>query len=92
MTALGFERGMEQFGLGSLEDLPNLREIEELLDDPHFNKEKAQLLMEEGLHEPAPEAPREEAPHDEPPLDEAPGEDLQPERAHAPGANGAAGR
>ncbi len=40
---------LEQFGLSSLEDLPTLREIEELLDDPHFNREKAQMLLVEGL-------------------------------------------
>lgn len=35
---------LEQFGLGSTEDLPDLREIEEILDDPAFNRERAQLL------------------------------------------------
>ena len=37
-------RFLEQFGLASLADLPTLREVEDLLDDPHFNKERAQLL------------------------------------------------
>ena len=40
---------LEQFGLSTLEDLPTLREIEELLDDPQFNREKAQMLLVEGL-------------------------------------------
>ncbi len=35
---------LEQFGLNSLDHLPDLREIEEILDDPAFNKERAQLL------------------------------------------------
>ncbi len=35
---------LEQFGLNSIEDLPDLREIEEILNDPAFNKERAQLL------------------------------------------------
>lgn len=35
---------LEQFGLKDLDDLPGLREIEEILDDPAFNKERAQLL------------------------------------------------
>lgn len=37
-------RFLEQFGLTSLDDLPTLREIEELLDEPHFDEERAQLL------------------------------------------------
>lgn len=36
---------LDQFGLKSLDSLPDLREIEEILDDPAFNKERAQLLM-----------------------------------------------
>ena len=35
---------LEQFGLAGLDDLPTLREIEELLDDPHFSRERAELL------------------------------------------------
>lgn len=35
---------LEQFGLKNLDGLPGLREIEEILDDPAFNKERAQLL------------------------------------------------
>lgn len=36
---------LEQFGLTSLEDLPDLREIEEILNDPAFSKERAELLQ-----------------------------------------------
>ena len=35
---------LDQFGLNGLEDLPNLREIEDILDDPAFNRERARLL------------------------------------------------
>lgn len=35
---------LEQFGLQTLEDLPTLREVEELLDDPAFDEERAKLL------------------------------------------------
>ncbi|HMB93140.1 MAG TPA: SMC-Scp complex subunit ScpB [Rhodothermales bacterium] len=52
-------RFLEAFGLARLDDLPNLREIEALLDDPAFNREKARLLMLEGLD--APEFASEEA-------------------------------
>lgn len=49
---------LEAFGLSDLDGLPNLREIEELLDDPAFNKERARLLMLKGLDTPPPsEAP-----------------------------------
>jgi segregation and condensation protein B len=37
-------RFLAQFGLDTLADLPTIREVEELLDDPHFNRERAQLL------------------------------------------------
>lgn len=37
-------RFLDQFGLTSLDDLPTLREIKELLDEPHFDEERAQLL------------------------------------------------
>ena len=54
-------RFLEEFGLSDLDGLPNLREIEELLNDPAFNKERARLLMLKGLDTPtlseAPEAP-----------------------------------
>lgn len=46
------DRFLEQFGLGSLDDLPTLREVEDLLDDPAFDDERAQLLQldrEEGI-------------------------------------------
>ncbi|MFB3133402.1 MAG: SMC-Scp complex subunit ScpB [Rhodothermales bacterium] len=45
---------LEAFGLSDLDDLPNLREIEELLNDPSFNKERARLLMLQGLDTPPP--------------------------------------
>ena len=37
-------RFLELFGLASLDELPSLREIEELLADPAFNRERARLL------------------------------------------------
>ncbi len=40
---------LEKFGLNDLESLPNIREIEDLLDDPAFNRERAELLMSKGL-------------------------------------------
>lgn len=43
---------LEQFGLESLDSLPTLREVEDLLDDPAFDDEKAKLLQldrEEGI-------------------------------------------
>ncbi|MFQ5571056.1 MAG: SMC-Scp complex subunit ScpB [Rhodothermales bacterium] len=43
------QRFLEEFGLAELMDLPNLREIEELLSDPAFNIERARLLMLRGL-------------------------------------------
>ncbi len=42
-------RFLEEFGLAGLEQLPNLREIEELLQDPSFSHERARLLMLRGL-------------------------------------------
>lgn len=36
---------LDRFGLASLNDLPRLREIEELLNDPAFNKERARMLF-----------------------------------------------
>jgi len=39
------DRFLELFGLASLSDLPNLRELESILDDPAFQKEKARMLM-----------------------------------------------
>ena len=38
-------RFLEQFGLQDLDDLPTLREVEELLDDPAFDEERAKLLQ-----------------------------------------------
>lgn len=38
-------RFLDQFGLSGLEELPELREIEELLNDPGFSKERAKLLL-----------------------------------------------
>lgn len=39
------DRFLELFGLPELSDLPNLREMESILDDPAFLKEKARMLM-----------------------------------------------
>lgn len=36
---------LEQFGLSNLDDLPTLREVEDLLDDPAFDEERAKLLQ-----------------------------------------------
>lgn len=43
------DRFLELFGLNAVSDLPNLREIEEILADPAFQKERAKLLMTSGL-------------------------------------------
>lgn len=46
------DRFLEQFGLEALDDLPTLREVEDLLDDPAFDDERAKLLQidrEEGI-------------------------------------------
>lgn len=46
------DRFLEQFGLATLDDLPTLREVEDLLDDPAFDDERAKLLQldrEEGI-------------------------------------------
>lgn len=46
------DRFLEQFGLDDLDDLPTLREVEDLLDDPAFDDERAKLLQldrEEGI-------------------------------------------
>lgn len=49
---------LDQFGLRSLEELPNLREIEEILGDPAFNRERARLLaLDESEQGAPPEAP-----------------------------------
>lgn len=39
------DKFLDAFGLNALEDLPTLREIEDLLADPMFSREKAKLLM-----------------------------------------------
>jgi len=36
---------LKAFGLNALDDLPNLRSIEELLDDPAFDEERAELML-----------------------------------------------
>ncbi|GMQ81527.1 MAG: SMC-Scp complex subunit ScpB [Rhodothermia bacterium] len=43
------DRFLELFGLNAVSDLPNLREIEEILADPAFQNERAKLLMTSGL-------------------------------------------
>lgn len=40
---------LEKFGMKSLQDLPNLREVEEILNDPAFNSEKARLVLRDSL-------------------------------------------
>ena len=45
------ERFLEQFGLSELEGLPKLKEVEELLGDPAFKKERLHLLALEGMDE-----------------------------------------
>lgn len=52
-------RFLEQFGLNTLGDLPTLRDVRELLDDPAFDEERAQLLQldaEEAVQPPASDA------------------------------------
>lgn len=39
------DRFLEQFGLNTLDDLPTLRDVRDLLDDPDFDRERAQLLQ-----------------------------------------------
>ncbi len=41
-------RFLDLFGLDGLQDLPNLREIEAILDDPSFHRERARLLVKSG--------------------------------------------
>ncbi|MEM1056727.1 MAG: SMC-Scp complex subunit ScpB [Bacteroidota bacterium] len=40
------DRFLDQFGLASLDHLPTPREVEEILADPRFSRERAQLLAE----------------------------------------------
>lgn len=47
---------LETFGLNDLGDLPNLRDIEALLDDPEFSSERARLLILNGLNTADPES------------------------------------
>jgi segregation and condensation protein B len=54
------QRFLDEFGLASLEALPKLREIEELLGDPNFNQERARLLALEGLDRTEPPAEMQE--------------------------------
>lgn len=42
---------LEQFGLNALQDLPRLREIEELLSDPAYEREKQELMLLEKVEE-----------------------------------------
>lgn len=58
------DRFLDQFGLDATTDLPSPREIEEILADPAFNRERAALLA--GLTSPSeytPSDPAESAPH-----------------------------
>ncbi len=62
------DRFLEQFGLDDLEDLPTLREVEDLLDDPAFDDERAKLLQldrEEGISVDMLDTQAEEAADDE---------------------------
>jgi len=45
------EHFLDQFGLGTLEELPRPREIDELLEDPAFSKERAVLTSEMAMME-----------------------------------------
>ena len=66
---------LDQFGLADLDALPTPREIEEILSDPTFNKERARLLSELvptlGTTAPDPEAAADpETPPDAPHTDD----------------------
>lgn len=50
-------RFLEEFGLPDLDALPTLRDVEELLEDPAFDEERAQLL-ELNVQENSEDAPR----------------------------------
>lgn len=56
------DRFLDQFGLDATSDLPSPREIEEILADPAFNRERAALLA--GITAPAEHTPPESAPTD----------------------------
>src|SRR5688572_1330123 len=47
------ERFLDLFGLGTLDELPRPREVEELLADPQFSRERALLAAESALAPPA---------------------------------------
>jgi segregation and condensation protein B len=51
------DRFLEQFGLDALDALPTPREIEDLLADPAFNRERAKLLAEMTAPSPTQPAP-----------------------------------
>ena len=51
------DRFLEQFGLDALDALPTPREIEDLLADPAFNRERAKLLAEMTAPSPIQPAP-----------------------------------
>ncbi|MEM6325679.1 MAG: SMC-Scp complex subunit ScpB [Bacteroidota bacterium] len=51
------DRFLDQFGLESLDHLPTPREVEEILADPRFSRDRAQLLAEWAAeNQPTPEA------------------------------------
>ena len=60
-------RFLEQFGLSSVEDLPTLREVEELLDDPAFDEERAKLLRLDAEEEVSVDVLQEREGHSSPP-------------------------
>jgi segregation and condensation protein B len=67
-------RFLEQFGLKDLDDLPTLREVEELLDDPAFDEERAKLLQLDAEEEVSVDMLEEEpdaSPDDASPADDA---------------------
>ena len=47
-------RFLEEFGLSGLDQLPNLREIEELLENTSFSQARASLLMMQGIQQQEP--------------------------------------
>lgn len=58
------ERFLDLFGLGTLDELPRPREVDEILADPQFSRERALLLAEIDPEAPPPEhapAPTDEA-------------------------------
>lgn len=57
---------LEQFGLSRLEDLPRPREIDELLEDPAFTRERAELLTSLGDYPRQPDPAGGDSPPTEP--------------------------